>query len=139
LTRTRAQEESPRFAPDGRSIGFVDRRGIWLLRPDGTRTLLVAQGDAFAWSHDGATLAYLVPNPGTEGEGFDLYLRTGDDPARRISQQVDFAPTWSPDDKWVAFTYSTYNSDSVSLVEISDLAGNVRDLVQDSAQPDWRP
>jgi Tol biopolymer transport system component len=133
------QEESPRFAPDGRSIGFADGNGIWLLHPNGARTLLVSQGNAFAWSHDGNTLAYLVPNPGTEGEGFDLYLRSGSDPPRRISQNVDFAPTWSPDDRFVAFTYSTYGSDSVSLVEISDLAGNVRDLVQDSTQPDWRP
>lgn len=41
LTRTRVYEEGPRFAPDGRSIGFVDRRGIWLRHPNGKRSLLV--------------------------------------------------------------------------------------------------
>jgi len=137
LTHTRAQEESPRFAPDGRSIGFVDRRGIWLLRPNGKRSLLVAGGYDFSWSHDGRTLAYLVWDRQTET--FDLYVREGRAPPRKVYDSVEDAPGWSPNDSLIVFEYSTAGSDPLSIVAVSDLAGNARDLFDDATQPDWRP
>ncbi len=137
LTRTRDVEESPRFAPDGRSIGFVDRSGIWLLHADGQRTILVPGGGAFAWSHDRRSLAYLVYNSATD-KGSDLYVREGSNSPRKIAEQVDWAPSWSPNDSLIAFTYSTYDSGSVSSVEVSDLNGNILGSVLDSTQPDWR-
>jgi len=137
LTRTRDIEESPRFAPDRRSIGFVDRSGIWLLHADGQRTILVPGGGAFAWSHDRRSLAYLVYNSATD-KGSDLYVREGSNSPRKIAEQVDWAPSWSPNDSLIAFTYSTYDSGSVSSVEVSDLNGNILGSVLDSTQPDWR-
>ena len=139
LTRTRDSEQSPRFAPDHRSIAFVASGGIWLLRPSGRRTLLVAGGNAFSWSHDGAALAYLVYNPSNEGEGDDLYVRRGNDPPYRISEHVDFAPSWSPDGAKLAFTYTLDNSSPISMIVVSDLLGHTTGLVDDSVQPDWRP
>ena len=137
LTRTRGREESPRYAPDSRSIAFVARGGIWLLRPGGKRSLLVAGGYDFSWSHDGRTLAYLVWDG--QRETFDLYVREEQAPARKVYDSVADAPSWSPNDSLLAFTYSTSDPDPISIVAVSDLAGNARDLFDDATQPDWRP
>lgn len=43
-----------------------ERQGLWLARPDGTATLIAARDtfvDSFAWSPDGALLAYSVTVP----------------------------------------------------------------------------
>ena len=117
-------------------VAFVDDLGIWLLRPNGRRTLLVARGDAFSWSPDGA-LAYLVYNPSNDDE--DLYVRRGNEPPFPISEHVDFAPSWSPDATQLAFTYTLDGSAPISTIVVSDLAGHTRELASDSSQPDWRP
>jgi Tol biopolymer transport system component len=137
VTRTRERERSPRYAPDGRSIGFVANGGTWLLHPDGERTLLTAGAADFSWSHDGRTLAYLIWNAQTEET--DLYVREGTDKPRRVFESVEDAPTWSPDDSRLAFSYYTGGSGGISVLAVTDLAGNATDLLVDATQPDWRP
>lgn len=138
LTRTRGSETSPRWAPDHRSIGFLTRDGIRLLHPDGSRSLLVRGGGFFAWSHDGQTLAYGSYNTLTEQS--DLYLRTGNAPARRLYEGIDGAPTWSPDDRLLAFIRSDLDPNGASSLVVVDLVGNASDLGDETAdQPDWRP
>jgi Tol biopolymer transport system component len=137
LTRTRVSETSPRWAPDHRSIGFLARTGIWLLRPNGTRSLLVRGGGYFAWSHDGQTLAYASYNNQTEQ--FDLYLRTGNAPSRRLYEGIDGAPTWSPEDRLLAFVHSDPDPHGASSLVVVDLEGSASDLGDETAgQPDWR-
>jgi len=137
LTRTPGRETGPRFAPDHRSIGFVTRSGIWLLRPNGSRSLLVRGGSLFAWSHDGRTLAYGSYNGLTEQD--DLYLRTGDAPPRRLHEGIDGGPTWSPDDRLLAFVHPDKDPHGTSSLLVVDLAGNATDLGDEAAgQPDWR-
>jgi Tol biopolymer transport system component len=139
LTRTRGWERSPRFAPDGRSIGFLDRTGISLLKPDGSRTRLVAEGGPFAWSHDGLTLAYSLYD-GT-AERFDLYLRTGDGPPRRLFEGIASAPTWSPDDKRLAFVREPSDPREGLTLVVVDLAGQATTvpIFDEPGGPDWRP
>jgi Tol biopolymer transport system component len=136
LTRTQSRERSPRFAPDGRSIGFVGQDGVLLLRPNGERTLLVAGAFDFSWSHDGRTLAYLLWDERTEEA--DLYIREGSDKPRKLFEAVEDAPSWSPDGSGLAFSYSTAGPAPTSVLAITDLSGNTTELVDDATQPDWR-
>ena len=138
LTSTKAGERSPRWAPDGRSIGFVSRRGIWLQRPNGTRTLIVRDGGAFAWSRDGTSLAYAIYNGGTEQD--DLYVKLGAAPARRLFEGIDGAPTWSPDGQRLAFAHTDPDPHGISTLLVVDLAGHAAEIADDPAgDPDWRP
>lgn len=138
LTATPSPELNPRFAPDGRSIAFVSRGGgIWLLRPNGERTLLVPGGLSFAWSHDGTMLAYLAWS--SEREQSDLYLRTPDGAARKLVEGVDDTPTWSSDDRRIASIQYGEGSGSIPTLLVIDLAGNVSEILDEASQPDWRP
>ena len=135
LTRTSERERSPRVAPDGRSLGFVDAEGAWLLQANGVRTPLVTGAVDFSWSHDGRSLAYVVW--GTDEET-DLYVRVGSAEPRKLFDAVEDAPSWSPDDRKLVFSYTTARPET-SVLAVADLAGNSADLVDDATQPDWRP
>ena len=135
LTRTPARERSPRIAPDGRQFGFVDEQGGWLLLPGGVRSPLVTGALDFSWSHDGRTIAYLLWDGGNEEA--DLYVRVGTAEPRKLVDAVEDAPSWSPDDRRLAFSYTTPRPET-SVLAVSDLAGNATDLVDDATQPDWR-
>lgn len=137
LTRSRELERSPRVAPDGRSIGFVDRAGAWRLLPaSGERSLLVTGALDFSWSHDGRSIAYLLWDGANEEA--DLYVRTGSGDARKLFDGTEDAPSWSPDDRRLVLSYTTSRPET-SVLAVTDLAGNVTDLVDDATQPDWRP
>ena len=135
LTRTSERERSPRVAPDGRSLGFVDGQGAWLLQQSGVRTLLVAGAADFSWSHDGRSIAYLLWGA---DEQTDLYVRVGSAEPRKLFDTVEDAPSWSPDDRKLVFSYTTARPET-SVLTVADLAGNAADLVDDATQPDWRP
>ena len=135
LTRTSERERSPRVAPDGRSLGFVDDQGAWLLQQSGVRTLLVAGAADFSWSHDGRSIAYLLWGA---DEQTDLYVRVGSTEPRKLFDTVEDAPSWSPDDRKLVFSYTTARPET-SVLAVADLAGNAADLVDDATQPDWRP
>ncbi len=84
LTRSRGHDEAePRWRPGGTLIGFVsDRQGgeqqLFLLRPDGGEARQVTTATdgvtSWAWSSDGARLAYLTGPPGQR----QVWLLRGD-------------------------------------------------------------
>jgi Tol biopolymer transport system component len=135
LTRTPARERSPRISPDGRSFGFVDDQGAWLLLPGGVRSPLVTGALDFSWSNDGRSIAYLLWDGGHEEA--DLYVRIGSAKPRKLADGVEDAPSWSPDDRRLVFSH-VIPSPETSVVAVSDLAGHATDLVDDATQPDWR-
>jgi Tol biopolymer transport system component len=135
LTRTSGRERSPRVAPDGRSLGFVDGQGAWLLSPSGVRSPLVAGAVDFSWSHDGRSITYLLWGGDEET---DLFVRVGSAAPRKLFDGVEEAPSWSPDDRKLVFSYTTPRPET-SVLAVTDLAGNATDLVDDATQPDWRP
>ena len=95
LTFSKVDERGPRWAPDGSSIAFVTNAGIWVVRPGSPRRLLVPGGGLFAWSRDGSALAYSSYNRITDQS--DLYVKKGEESARRVFEGIDGAPAWSPD------------------------------------------
>lgn len=135
LTRSTQRERSPRVAPDGRSLGFVDGKGAWLLLPSGVRSPLVTGALDFSWSHGGRSIAYLLWDG--QNEEADLYVRVGGGEPRKVYDAVEDAPSWSPDDRRLAFSYTTTRPETSVLV-VSDLSGNANELLDDATQPDWR-
>ncbi len=54
----------PRWAPDGRTLAFIDTRGVWTIPASGgTPTQVVAAEHVLhdQWSRDGKTLYYRLP------------------------------------------------------------------------------
>jgi dipeptidyl aminopeptidase/acylaminoacyl peptidase len=77
LTFSGKSESSPRWSPDGKTLGFLsnrdgDEQQIYLLRISGGEGVQLTKGkagvNAFAWSPDGKSIAYLSPEPKTESE-----------------------------------------------------------------------
>ena len=67
----------PRWSPDGRYLGYLDRRGgtisLMLWRPDRPVLLARAQGDLtdFAWRPDGGAIAFSAYDAGSTGDYFE--------------------------------------------------------------------
>jgi Tol biopolymer transport system component len=140
LTFSKVDERGPRWAPDGKSIGFVTNAGIWFLRPGGPRRLLVAGGGFFAWSRDGTVLAYSIYNRITDQS--DLFVKKESVPARRLFEGIDGAPAWSPEGNRLAFSHTDPDPRGLgpTTLLVVDLAGRATDVIDDPAgDPDWRP
>lgn len=76
LTRSKGDDQHPRWSPDGRRIAFLsDRDGrtaIWLIDPDGGEAeKLTSEKTAirtFEWSPDGKSIAFTTVDPPSEEE-----------------------------------------------------------------------
>lgn len=76
LTYSAKEELSPRWSPDGKSLGFLsnrdDQQQVYVLRMSGGEAVPVTKGKRavrlFAWSPDGKQVAFLAPDPKTEAE-----------------------------------------------------------------------
>jgi Tol biopolymer transport system component len=143
LTYGERGESQPSWSPDGSTIAFVTARGagtgddaprpqLWLLPADGgeARQITTARDgvSGYAWSPDGAHIAYLTTDTLTREQ--EAKRRRRDDPqvyeadfrlshiwvvniasgkATKVSSgafTVSGAPSWSPDSKRLAFAAS---------------------------------
>jgi dipeptidyl aminopeptidase/acylaminoacyl peptidase len=76
LTNAPGRDDTPRWSPDGKKVGFVsDRDGkpqIWLISPTGGEATKLTDSKTgmrdFAWSPDGTQIAYTAREPDTEAE-----------------------------------------------------------------------
>ncbi len=82
LTRARLHAASPRWSPSGDRLGFVapdaDKNGqLFVLPMSGGDALQLTKGkdgvSQFAWSPDGASIAYAIADPKPELKGEDKY------------------------------------------------------------------
>jgi dipeptidyl aminopeptidase/acylaminoacyl peptidase len=105
LTRARLHAGAPRWSPTGDRIGFVapdaDKNGqLFVLSMNGGDALQLTKGkdgvSQFAWSPDGASIAYAVADPKPELKGEDKYrtaFKVGNDDFT-ISEAVRATHLW---------------------------------------------
>ena len=98
-----------------------------------------------SWSHDGSKLAYLVPSPPTQPPGL-VYVHdlTSSAPAELLDTGTagrDAAPTWSPDDRRIAFATRPVESGARRHWFISTIAldGTHRRFLARGSSPAWSP
>jgi TolB protein len=138
----------PEWSPDGQEIAFIAgadqlfKINIWSgrdieLTPPGVRVL----GDV-AWSPDGTELVF----PGLPAEGLaDLYsVRPDGSGLRQITETPEddeYAPSWSPDGRRLAFDSSSRNDqDEVTLVTSGpDGEGRARLTSEVACCATWSP
>jgi eukaryotic-like serine/threonine-protein kinase len=104
---------APSWSPDGRSIAFQGKDGVWVVPSGGGLPRRVAQIDTavlamgsgsvsavsgLAWSHDGTRLAYTS----LESMLNLVQVAPGGETVRLPTPAGPASPAWSPDGKWVA-------------------------------------
>jgi Tol biopolymer transport system component len=142
--------QSPAWSPDGTRLVFSavlsdgDHADLSLVNPDGTSLEPLTTGFRdvpTAWSPDGTMLGFRRYDPeagipeiwigGADGSGpHELSDYSG----------PQFAPTWSPDGAWVAFTSENVSGQPLLIARTdgSDVR-QVPGTFQFSGQPDWEP
>src|SRR5713101_7197819 len=115
--------QAPAMSPDGRWVAFIrtaiveaeNRRQseLWLVPSDGTAPARRISDPALTassprWSPDGQLLAFTGRRRGAaaDDDGASIWFLRADriDEAPVHIRGVDGAPTFSPDNKWIAFT-----------------------------------
>ena len=110
LTSDKAQEEWPRFSPDGRSIAYQSDKGgssnLYLLdlktRQSKQLTNHKANDFFHAWSPDGRSLIFTSERSGNR-DIWRLDLESGAVDQLTRHPAADDDATYSPDGRWIAF------------------------------------
>jgi Tol biopolymer transport system component len=144
LTRTRANESRPAWAPSGRTIAFGRRNSLWTIDPDGSDARrIVGSAREPAWSPAGTFLAFSRGRSGEhvgEEEGaFALFRmrRDGTGVTRLLTPEFDRDVAPSPDGTRIAFT--SVRPFSQSGVYVADAGGTNESFVHGGESPAWSP
>ena len=149
VTVSRAQDISPVWSPDSRSIIFSSWRSgyqdLYVIFPYGgppiqnpTRGTADKQSYLPAWSPDGSKIAFTSSRDGNP----EIYISNPDGSGvQRVTNHpaIDATPTWSPTGTQLAFTSDRSGSPQIYIVNV-DGTGLVR-ITSESAcdRPTWSP
>jgi Tol biopolymer transport system component len=141
------------WSPNGRWLAFAadtvsipsDYNGLHLYNlATGRDVRLSGRGVLqLSWSHDGSKLAYVAAFPQWPGS-VSVRDLTSSAPAELLNTGTegrDAAPTWSPDDRRIAFATRTVESDGGRHWSISTIAldGTHRRFLARGSSPAWSP
>ena len=132
LTDNPGIDESPSWSPDGRSIAFFSKRDdnedIYVMDASGDNlrnlTNHIGDNNDPSWSPDGRSIAFFSlrdSDPAIEGINPEIYVMDADgDNVRRLTSHNawDFAPSWSPDSRFVVFYSNRGDNRDVYVTEV---------------------
>jgi Tol biopolymer transport system component len=141
----------PVWSPDGKWIaffGYLDGGyDLWTIAPDGTHQHKLTWGTFDdrepAYSHDGNYIAFASDRDNPLGSSYNIWtldLRTGSLKRMTDDPSENHMPTWSPDDKEIAFSSTRGDGKSVWAVNVTD--GTTRKVFTASgvaSAPSWSP
>ncbi|MGE3179530.1 MAG: amidohydrolase, partial [Vicinamibacterales bacterium] len=123
----------PVWSPDGRTIAFFGFRDggydLWAIAPDGSQQRKLTSGPFDdrepAWSHDGTRIAFSSDRSGGRGPAtggnYNIWLldvASGALTQLTTDPAEDYMPTWSPDDREIAFASNRDRSAGVWAVTL---------------------
>jgi Tol biopolymer transport system component len=141
------------WSPNGRWLAFgassvstpSDYNGLHLYNLATQRDVRVSGGDflQLSWSHDGSKLAYLAGLLSPPGSVY-VWDLTSSAPAKLLDTGTvgrDAAPTWSPDDRRIAFATRTVASGGGRhwFISTIELDGTHRRFLARGSSPAWSP
>lgn len=151
LTNDPADERDPAFSPDGRRIAYAGHSdGNWELYvydlTDGS-TQRLTYDPAFqanpSWSSDGVWLTYEYYQDDTH---IDIYVLRVDGTQAPIripanSASPDYAPSWSPDGRRIAFVSLRDGNQDIYVFSFDDqsVTNVTRTPTRDEDHPAWSP
>ncbi|HEX6941634.1 MAG TPA: hypothetical protein VF128_01835, partial [Gemmatimonadaceae bacterium] len=149
----------PTYSPDGRTIAFQGYRAggydIWAVAPDGSNQRQLTSGPFDdrepAWSHDGTRVAFSsdrgpsisAGQPRASTGNYNVWvLEVGSGKLTQITtdRADDFMPTWSPDDKEIAFISTRAGGQTIWAVTLA--GGAERRISAEGVRadaPSWGP
>ncbi len=147
LTRDFAPDTMPAWSPDGTAIVFA--RGapansdLYRMDADGSNATQLTDLEGYehspTWSPDGESIAFVrgEGNPRVFGESGALWVMgaDGSDPRLLLDQPIG-APSWSPDERWIAFES---RDEDMTRIRVFDLDNGLVIDLGPGTLPRWSP